>query len=218
MRVRGVEAPRESPSGDGARPGSPVAVAPLDVSALLVPTVAAALSPQARGAELEAPGESGPSGDGARPGSPVAVAPLDVSLSAPPSPPSLFVLAAAAALARAKTGEDSAYRETLDEVLLQNRCNSRGAELESWMTPTPVAVAVKVDSPPPIARRRERPPLTRQNGFRHKSTTRGLPPVASRPPDPAPPPSPLVDSLPAAERRRTLPPRTWLGLFRRSRG
>ena len=143
-------------------------------------------------------------------GRPASAPQLHTPSAAPPdgAVPSLFVLAAAAALKRRDVERDPCRRALFDEVLLQNRCGRRGEELARYLAPKIDAL----DSPPPLNRR---PPLLRQNAFRHRGgAAAALPPVAGRPP----PPEVAFDDLPAAERRRTLPPRRWLlRVFRRGR-
>jgi hypothetical protein len=135
-------------------------------------------------------------------GRPASAPQLHTPSAAPPdgAVPSLFVLAAAAALKRRDVERDPRRRALFDEVLLQNRCGRRGAELALYLAPKIDAL----DSPPPLNRR---PPLLRQNAFRHRGAA-----AAALPPEVA------FDDLPAAERRRTLPPRRWLlRVFRRGR-
>lgn len=118
--------------------------------------------------------------------------------------PSLYVLAAAAALAR-RGAEDAAYGAFLDAVVDQNHANARGKELDAFLRPIE---PVTIESPPPL---RRRPPLVRQNAFRAKrgAGAKFLLPPLPRPapafsvvaPAPGDRPKAILEALPAALHR-----------------
>ena len=127
--------------------------------------------------------------------------------------PSLWALSARVCLERAGD-EDTPYGAYVDELVSQNACNERAAELAALVKPdaSDESIVLEVDSPPQIVRR---PPLVRQNAFRvaRESGATRLPPLPPRSklarsdvemflaPDPA---TDVLDPEPIPEARRSM--------------